>query len=195
MNCADIEILLAEYVDGTLHRDAKSAVRGHLETCAGCRELADDARLAVEFLGRVSEVEPPPELVTRILFEVTEGPSRTVVKAPLARRLFGKVLGSWVEPMLQPRWAMGMGMAALAFFMLVPQVRQVKPSDLNPVKIWSAVENRAGRTWERGVKSYENMQVVYQMETRLKQWNDEAAADGLNGGPAPVSNSAPEVQK
>jgi hypothetical protein len=131
-------------------------------------------------------VEPPPELVTRILFEVTEGASRTVVKAPLARRLFGKLLGSWIEPVMQPRWAMGMGMAVLAFFMLVPRVRQVRPSDLNPAKVWSAVENQASRTWERGVKSYENMQVVYQIETRLKQWNDEAAADGA-GGAAPAN--------
>ncbi|HEY4361647.1 MAG TPA: anti-sigma factor [Bryobacteraceae bacterium] len=177
MNCADVEILLAEYVDGTLHGEPKLAVQSHLKACSGCQELADDAAAAVAFLGRVSEVEPPPELVTRILFEVTEGPSRSVVKAPLARRLFGKLLGSWVEPILQPRWAMGMGMAALAFFMLAPHVRQLTPTDLNPVKMWTVVENRVGRTWERGVKSYENMQVVYQIETRLKQWNEEAAAD------------------
>jgi hypothetical protein len=119
---------------------------------------------------------------------VTEGPSRAVVKAPLARRLFGRLLGSWIEPVLQPRWAMGMGMAALAFFMLAPNVRQVKPADLNPAKVWSAVENRVSRTWERGVKNYENMQVVYQIETRLKQWNDEASAE------AP-SVQTPEDQK
>jgi len=154
MSCADVEILLAEYVDGTLHGEAKSAVETHLASCAGCKELADDAAAAVMFLGRVSEVEPPSELVTRILFEVTEGPSRSVVKAPLARRWFGKILGPWVEPILQPRWAMGMGMAALAFFMLAPHVRQLTPTDLNPVKMWTAVDNRVGRTWERGVKSY-----------------------------------------
>jgi len=34
------------------------------------------------------------------------------------------------------------------------------------------------------------MQVVYQIETRLKQWNEEAAADQ---GPAPDSN--PEDKK
>ena len=180
MNCADVEILLAEYVDGTLHVEAKSAVQTHLESCAGCRELAGDALAAVAFLGRVAEVEAPPELVTRILFEMTDGPSRTVVKAPLARRLFGKILGSWVEPVLQPRWAMGMGMAVMAFFMLAPHVRQLNLSDLNPAKVWVATEDRASRAWERGVKSYENMQVVFQIETRLKQWNDEAAADAPN---------------
>ena len=180
MNCGDVEILLAEYVDGTLHSEAKSAVQAHLESCTECRELAGDAVAAVAFLGRVAEVEAPPELVTRILFEVTEGQSRGVVKAPLARRLFGKLLGSWIEPVMQPRWAMGMVMAALAFFMLAPHVRQLNLTDLNPAKIWSATEDRASRAWERGVKNYENMRVVYQIETRLKQWNDEADAAKTN---------------
>jgi hypothetical protein len=60
--------------------------------------------------------------------------------------------------------------------MLAPHVRQLNVSDLDPVKVWSAAENYANRIWERGVKSYENMRVVYQIETRLKQWNEEAAA-------------------
>lgn len=177
MNCSDAEILLAEYVDGTLHGEALASLREHLGACAGCRELSEDALAAVEFLGRVSDVEAPPELVTRILFEMTEGSSRGVVKPPLARRLFGKLLGSWVEPVLQPRWAMGMGMAVLAFFMLVPHVRQLSPSDLNPAKMWAATEDKVSRTWDRGVKSYENMRVVYQIEAKLRQWDSEAAAE------------------
>jgi hypothetical protein len=165
MNCADVEILLAEYVEGTLHGEAASAVRGHLETCLGCRELAADAVAAVAFLGRVAEVEAPAELVTRILFEIPQ-------QVPLGRRWIPRFL----EPVLQPRWAMGMGMAVMAYFMLAPHVRQLNPSDLNPAKVWSATEDKASRAWERGVKSYENMRVVYQIETRLKQWNEEADA-------------------
>ena len=35
MNCADIEILLCDYVDGTLHGEQKSAVEAHLAGCEG----------------------------------------------------------------------------------------------------------------------------------------------------------------
>ena len=72
MNCADIEILLADYVDGTLAADEKSAFESHLSTCAVCQELASDVAGAVAFMGRASDVTAPPELVTRILFEISE---------------------------------------------------------------------------------------------------------------------------
>ena len=89
VNCADVEILLADYVDGTLRGEQKSALEAHLAGCAACAELARDAAGAVAFMERAAVVEAPPELVTRILFEVTAGPSRAVIKPSLARRLFG----------------------------------------------------------------------------------------------------------
>jgi anti-sigma factor RsiW len=176
MNCSDIEILLAEYVDGTLQAGAKSAVEQHLASCKGCRELAEDAASAVAFLERTAPVEAPPELLTRILFQVP------AVKPTLARRLFGRVLGVWIEPVLQPRMAMGMGVAALSFFMLRPGVRLLTPTELDPVKVWTAAENRANRIWERGVKSYENIRLVYEIETRVNQWREEAPPQGQDAG-------------
>ena len=80
INCPDIEILLAEYVDGTLHTEAKSAVESHLASCTGCRELAEDASSAVAFIARTAPVDAPPELLTRILFHAP------AVKPTLARR-------------------------------------------------------------------------------------------------------------
>lgn len=168
MYCSDAEILLAEYVDGTLDRMAKAQLELHLKSCDSCRELAEDATAAASFLARTSVLEVPPELVNRILFQV---PS---LKPSWTRRVFGPVLGSWLEPALQPRLVMGMGVAALSFFMLAPHVRQLTPSDLNPAKVWTETESQAGRIWERGVRSYQNMRLVYEFESRLNQWQQEA---------------------
>lgn len=173
MTCADLEILLAEYVDGTLHGEQKSAVEEHLATCAECGELARDAAGAVAFMGRAATLDAPPELVTRILYEITDGPSRAQCKPSFARRVFGK----WLEPVLQPRYAMGMAMTILSFAMLGRfsgiEVRQLHPSDLDPVKVWTAAEDRVQRTWERTVKYYENLRVVYEIQTQLKEWSDQ----------------------
>jgi hypothetical protein len=177
MYCSDVEILLAEYVDGTLTSETKQALESHLRSCAGCRELAEDAAAAVAFLARTAALEAPPELVTRILFQV---PS---VKPSFARRWFGRILGGWLEPMLQPRLVMGMGATALSFFMLQPQVRQLTPADLDPVKVWTFAENRVNRVWERGVKSYENIRLVYEIQTRLNEWQQEAP-EAQNQGPS-----------
>lgn len=168
LDCSDIEILLAEYVDGTLDGGVKAALERHLSACAGCRELAQDASAMVAFLGRTASVEPPPELVTKILFEVPR------LKPSLARRLFGSVLGRWLEPVLQPRLVMGMGATAISFLMLEPRVHQLTHADLDPVKVWALTENRVDRAWERGVKSYENIRLVYEIQTRLSEWQAEA---------------------
>ena len=73
MNCTDLEILLCDYVDGTLGREDQAAVESHLAECAVCAELARDVTGAVAFIGRAAEVEPPADLFTRILFEVRAG--------------------------------------------------------------------------------------------------------------------------
>jgi anti-sigma factor RsiW len=169
MNCTDLEILLADYVDGTLHGERKSAVEEHLAACTACAELARDSAEAVAFMEKAAVVEAPPELVNRLLFEVASGPSRAAAKPSLLRRLF--------EPVFQPRLAMGMAMTMLSLAMLfrfagVPE-RQLKPSDLDPVKVWHAAEDRVARIWQRGVKYYENLRVVYEIQTRLQEWTEE----------------------
>jgi anti-sigma factor RsiW len=148
MNCADVEILLADYVDGTLAADQKSALESHLSACQACQELAQDVNGAVAFMEKASDVKAPPELVTRILFEISSGPSHLEVKPSWLRRIFGNRLGGkYMEPILQPRYAMGMAMTLLSFAMLGRfagiEVRHLSPSDLDPVKIWTAAGDTA----------------------------------------------------
>jgi len=190
VNCADVEILLADYVDGTLHGDAASALEAHLSGCAACGELARDAAGAVAFMERAAVADAPPELVTRILFELTAGPSRAVIKPSLARRLFGR----WLEPVLQPRFAMGMAMTVLSFAMIgrFTNVRQLTPADLDPVKVWTAAEDRVVRWYSRGVKYYESLRVVYEIQTRLKEWAEEQP--GPQPAPPPADSPAGETR-
>jgi anti-sigma factor RsiW len=178
MTCADLETLLTDYVDGTLRAEERSAVESHLAECASCSALARDAAGAVAFMERASTVEAPPELLTRLLFEIANGPSHSVIKPSWGRRLMGK----WLAPVLQPRWAMSMAMTVLSFAMLQRltgiEVRQLRPSDLDPVKVWVAVDDRAHRVWERTVKYYESMRVVFEIQNRLREWSDEQSESG-----------------
>jgi len=171
VNCADVEILLADYVDGTLRAEERFALEAHLAGCAVCAELARDASAAVAFMEHAAAVQAPPELVTRILFEITAGPSRAVIKPSWVRRVFGR----WLEPVLQPRFAMGMAMTVLSFAMIgrFTNVRQLTPADLDPVKVWTAAEDRVVRWYNRGVKYYESLRVVYEIQSRLKEWAEE----------------------
>jgi hypothetical protein len=83
----------------------------------------------------------------------------------------------WFGPVLQPRFAMGMAMTILSFSMLARfagvEVRQLKPADLKPTAVWSAIDNRAHRTWDQAVKYYENLRLVYEVQTRLQEWTEQ----------------------
>jgi anti-sigma factor RsiW len=170
MTCADLEILLCDYVDGTLAPDARREVERHVAQCAKCAELARDVSATVEFIGRAELVEPPPELLTRILFELPSA-HHARARQPGAFRRF---LHSWLQPVLQPRFAMGFAMTILSFSLLGKfagiSPRQLTLDDLRPAKVWQAVDDKAYRAWQRTVKFYENLRFVYEIQTQLRDW-------------------------
>jgi hypothetical protein len=168
MNCAETELLICDYA--TLSSAERFELERHLGECPACAELASDTAAALAFMGSAAEVEPPPELITRILFDA---PWNKPHKAK-ARNWVADVLAGF----LQPKFAMSMALTILSLSMLarfVMPVRQLKPADLRPSEVWAGVEDRAVRTWARTVKFYENLKVVYQIQTTLKEWQQQDA--------------------
>jgi len=182
MKCVDLEILLCDYVDGVLSPAETATVELHLNGCQACRELVADARAAVAFMERAADVEPPPALVNRILFEL-----RHETKGPELKSKGGGWLAKLFEPVLQPKFAMGMAMTILSFSMLgrfagVP-IRQIKPSDLEPARIWATLEDKAYRTVDRVKKYYESLRVVYEIQQTMNDWS------GSNEDPLPPGSA------
>jgi anti-sigma factor RsiW len=166
MNCADLEILICDYVDGTLNHAGRMVVENHLAGCDVCAALAADAADAVRFMERAADVEPPPQLITRILFDA---PWRKGARASGVRGWLDRIF----SPLLQPRLVMGMAMSVLSLSLFFHNVRQLKPSDLEPSKVLAAIEDRAERTWARTVKFYDNLKVVYQVQSLLHEWQQQ----------------------
>jgi anti-sigma factor RsiW len=182
MNCAELEILICDYVDGTLASAQKAEVERHLALCPACAELARDSAAAVRFIERAADVEPPPELITRILFDAPWNKPKARPRAGL-----GWISG-WFAPVLRPKVVMGAAMTILSLSMLtrfVAPMRQLKPGDLKPAEVWAAIDDRAHRTWARTVKYYENLKVVYQIQTLLREWQQQADEQK----PAPATES------
>ena len=164
MNCAELDILLCEYVDGTLDAATRAAVELHLAGCPSCAELARDSAAAVRFLGRAADVEPPAELVNRILFAA---PWRENLKSKPRSWLAGLL-----SPILQPRYVMSFAMTIVSFSLLrsVIPVRSIRPDDLRPSKVWAGLETRVEYGWGRVEKFYDNLKVVYRIQTTLRDW-------------------------
>jgi len=197
MDCAQFEILLADAIDGTLAADVREDFDRHRATCAICASLAEDAGAAVAFMERAAEVIPPPVLVTKILHATNSG-------WELALR--GKGLRGWINrafaPVLQPRFVLGAAMTIMSATMLtecagLPK-KNLTAQDLDPVRIVAALELRAERVWDRALKSYESMRLVYEVKDQLNEWSerqkeaDEAEADSRADqrklDPAPASH-------
>lgn len=179
MTCADAEILICDYLDGALTGAQREEFERHLSACPGCAELLKDASAALAFIERASEIEPPPELLTRI-YQI---PGR----APAIRSWFHRL----IHPILQPRLVMGLSLTILSFAMMARcvgiQERQLSPADLSPVRVWAGIEDRAQRGWERSVKFYENIRFVYKLQTKVREWQQQQEQES---GPPPAEKKA-----
>jgi anti-sigma factor RsiW len=163
MRCAELEILLADYLDGAVSSAEKLAVEAHLGGCAVCAELARDAAGAVAFMDRTATVEAPPGMVARILAD-----DRIKLRRFWLERLLGFVSQYVWQPvwrlLWQPRLAMGVAMVVLSIAMLG--------------RMWGPAENQVHRAWDRTVKQYENLPLVSEIQSQLEDWTQDA---GLNG--------------
>jgi hypothetical protein len=172
MNCADAEILICDYVDGVLSADQKSEVERHLAQCPVCAELARDSAAGLAFMERAAEVEPPQELITRILFDAPWS------KGKPKQAAWRKWMGGILSPILQPKFAMGMAMTILSLSMLFKFASpSLKPADWKPSRILATMEDRVSYGWGRTVKFYENLKFVYQIQNTLRQWQQQQSEE------------------
>jgi len=174
IDCAQFEVLLADYLDGTLPEPERTRVEQHAKDCEHCRELLADVQGAVHFLKNTDEVVPPPELITRIAYHAPTGR----IRRPLERQGFiSRVVSEWLQPILQPRLAMGMAMTILSIAMLERctgvKMQHIQPEDLSPVRIWGGIEDKTVRLKDRAVKYYENLRWVYEIEVRLRELREQ----------------------
>lgn len=185
-NCAEFEILLADWIDDALaapkRESEREAFQRHLESCAACAQLAEDARYALGFMDRAAEVEVPAALVTKILHATNSG---------WEFKLRGRGLSGWINrmfaPVLRPRVVMGAVLTLMSLTIMMRgcglSEKTFTAADLDPVRLWTALDNRTHRMWDRAVKSYESMRLVYEVRNQINDWTEqqrqeqEAAAD------------------
>jgi hypothetical protein len=180
MSCAEFEALLADWIDETLPASERDAFVRHLDSCASCKALLEDATSAIEFMDRAADVEMPPALVSKILQATNSG---------WEFKLRSRGLSGWINrtfaPVLRPRFVMGAVLTLLSATMLTRCApnHTLTAADLDPVKLWSSLDDRTHRIWDRAVKSYESMRLVYEVNNQINDWTeqqreqDEAAAD------------------
>jgi hypothetical protein len=180
MNCAEFEVLLADSLDGALALPGRERERNefdeHLKSCEDCAAMAEEVRSALGFMEVAAEPEMPQELVGKIL-QATNSGWQLKLRSPGIRGWINRTFA----PVLQPRFVMGAMLTVMSMTMLTRCAGGSKSTltaaDLDPVRVWTQLETRSERVWDRAVKGYESMRLVYEIRNQISDWNAQQAAD------------------
>jgi len=201
MHCNEFDLLLTDALDGVLTGIALERFQAHARSCRACGPLLAEAEAGRSWLKGLMEVEPPASLVASILASTTGVDSQRLrvpvrVTQPRISRLehVQASISGFFEPIWevvrQPRFAMSFGMAFFALSVGLT-VAGVKPTDLAQISLRpAAIRLTYYRTQARVVHYYENVRIVYEVESLARQVkrNVEPAEPGLR-------NTRPAKQK
>jgi hypothetical protein len=192
MQCVDFEALLAEALDATLHGTTLAAFEAHQQSCAACTAMYQEAAAGMHWLKGLEDVEPPMHLLHNILVQ-------TIGSVPVVRTQAVPTGEGWLErlkakvspmfaPVMTPRFAMSFGMAFFSITMLA-NVAGFHVGDLKHVDLSTKGLQRTYYSTEaRVVRYYENIRLVYEIESRVRDLRRAAT-------PEKQEESKPKSQK
>jgi hypothetical protein len=182
MTHLELENLASEYLEGQLNAVRGAEVEAHLKDCAPCQELVADIRHAMELCQSAQELEPAPWLISRILL-ATIGEKKPT---------FAEQLAAFFRPAARVRLAYAIAMTVFSISIIVNSaginLRHLTLADLNP-RTWLYQANRTGHlAVARAEKFYYDLRVVYEIESRLRQFrqqNDKSSSPRERETPKP----------
>lgn len=229
LDCAAIELLWSEAVEGALTADVAEQVRAHTAGCASCREKLAQARSGREWLLLLKQepLEPPSDIVARILARTSLAPdfashrfvgdtmsagekgvgdvarhsgSRHESESAEVDYISGEdansshpYLPAWQQnpvvvlrrTLLEPRLAL---VAAMAFFSIAltlnlmgVRLTNLHAADLEPQAMRRAVSRQYVEANARVVRYYENLRIVYEVESQVRQLRQETETSSQPG--------------
>jgi hypothetical protein len=182
MDCTQFEAILCEALDGALSEPLLAGFKAHAAACPDCGPMLAAAQAGMSWLKALPEVEPPRNLVRNILIATSGAEAAAPVRraAPWQERLRG-----WTRPLapvfsvvLQPRFALSLGMAFFSATLLLNaaglHLSSLRVSDLRPSAIQENLTRTYNETTARAVKYYENIRLVYEIESRVREFRNAA---------------------
>ena len=183
MQCNEFDLLLTDALDGVLSGAKLDQFQAHARVCPSCGPLLAEAEAGRNWLKSLTEVEAPANLVHNILASTTGVDNQRLRAAMGAAEphisWLDRVQASLFEPIWatvrQPRFAMSFAMAFFALSVGLT-VAGVKPADLRQISLRpAAIRHTYYATQARVVRYYENVRIVYEVESRVREFRRSAA--------------------
>jgi len=181
MQCAEVEALLSDALDGTLNGPKLAAFEAHQHGCATCQGMVEEARAGMNLLKALEVAEPPRNLVHNILATTIGAlPSEHLVAKPRGEGWLEKMKGRLAPmfaPVATPRFAMSLGMA----FFSITMILGIAGFHFADMKHWDLSSKGLRKTYyetqARVMRYYENMRLVYEIESRVRDLRRSATPD------------------
>jgi hypothetical protein len=195
MNCNQIESLWIDYFDDALDGVKRREVEGHLGACEKCTALVAEMRSNRILGSAIPEVEPPPRMIQKIIAQ-TSG-------TPPASSWYDFIF-DFIRPQQLPKFAMGsvMAVASLAIVLYAAgfDFNNWTAADLTPSRLWERTNREAHLAYSRGVKYYNALRIVYEIQSRIESLNastrdqEQSPPDNPESSTPPAPKTKPSSQ-
>jgi hypothetical protein len=169
VECHQVENLLGLYADGALSESQSSMVRAHLNTCEACAVLLLELEFAIALCKEYPELDPPPQLVERIL-ERTIGQHRSLPWTEYLRELFRPLYAS-------PRFATGACLAAISLSIVMNalgiDLGEVRWREITPRSVVDSLHRTANVAYDNGMRRLNGLKILYQIQSRIEELRSE----------------------
>lgn len=166
--CDQVEAQLSDYLEGLLQAPERAAFEEHLEECAECAPLVASVREVMSELRSMEQVELPPRLVYSIL-DKTLGPREQVT----GWQAFLKLIRGFATAKFAYGVASVMATLLILFGASGISLRKPKMADLRPTNVYRNWDRRLHLTYASGVKYVSDLRVVYEIQSRLRQGDNQ----------------------
>lgn len=162
--CELIETRLSDYLEGLLQGPERAEFEAHAKSCADCAPLLASVRSLVAGMHAMEVLETPPRLVYSIL-DKTLGPRETVTG-------WQGFLNA-IRGLATPKFAYGAASVMATLIIILGasgfSLRKLKLAELRPAAIYQSADRGVHTVRARCVKYVSDLRVVYEIQSRLRQ--------------------------
>ncbi len=167
----ETEARLTDHLEGLLQPAEQAAFDAHVSACPQCAPLLASVSHLLTDLHSLDEIEPPAHLIYGIL-DKTLGPRETVTG--------WRALLAGLRALATPRVGYGFASVMATFLILISTSgfswRKPRLADLKPASIYRNFDRQTHLVYARGTKFVSDLRVVYEIQSRLSQDEQENPA-------------------
>lgn len=193
MPCSQFEALLSDALDGGLSLEGSQAFQAHAGSCPACGPLFTEAQQGMLWLVGLEDVPVPSNLVHNILAATSA--AKDDQKPAKSQAIHPGWVTRWWRPVrgvfaaaLQPRFATSFSMAffslSLTLTLAGVKLKDIAHFDWRPTSVSRAVMLQYTQVESKVVRYYNNMRLVYEIESRVGELKKNSSAEDKNEQPS-----------